>query len=106
MESKEYINGKVKELEGFKQRKLTKAEKSDALIKIVAQYTDEKLKEGRILNMQQGFELANQMMLDYINDGNGIDEVKSFIEKNLSVDGRKAMDNVLQLKTVANEESN
>ena len=90
-DSKVYVKSKLKELEGHKQRKLTKAEKSDELANLVARYVDEKLNEGKVLNMMQGAEINNHMLLDYINDGHGIDDVKSFIEKNLSQNGKDAM---------------
>ena len=96
MDSEELVKAKLKELEGHKQRKLTKAEKSEALISFVAKYVDDTLKEGRILNMKMGSELAYQMMLDYINSGHGIVEVKSFIDKNLIQEGKEAMSKVLE----------
>lgn len=100
------LQSKVKQLEDHKQRKLTKAEKTDLISNFVAEYTEQKLHDGKILNMMQGFELANKMILDYINNGKNIDDVKNFIEKNLSPSGKEAMNKVVQSKTVVNEESN
>jgi hypothetical protein len=79
-------------MEGHKSKKPTKKELIESIPKVVEQ----DLKKNYIKNMAQGFELANQMMLDYINSGHGIVEVKSFIEKNLSQDGKDAMSKVLE----------
>jgi hypothetical protein len=95
MDSKELINLKIKELEGHKQRKLTKNEKSEALAEFVGEYIDGTLKEGRLLNMMQGREIANVEIRDYINDGHNLDDVKDFIERNLSKEGKDAMSKVV-----------
>lgn len=87
---------------GHKKKKPTKAELIASIPKIV----ENDLKKNYIKNMAQGGQIAQQMILDYINAGHGIDDVKSFIEKNLSIEGKDAMGRVTQSKTVANEESN
>lgn len=79
-------------MEDRKRKKPTKKEMIEAIPKVVEQ----ELNKNYIKNMTQGFELANRMILDYINAGHGIDDVKGFIEKNLSVKGIEAMDKVTQ----------
>ena len=77
-------------MEGHKKKKPTKAEMIASIPKIV----ESDLKKNYIKNMTQGGQIAQQMILDYINDGHGIEEVKSFIEKNLSQGGIETMDKV------------
>lgn len=89
-------------MDGHKQKKLTKKQ----AMELLPNHVNKVLKNGFAMNMQYGSEIAYQMMLDYINDGHNLDEVKSFIEKNLSVKGKEAMSKVLQSETIANEESN
>jgi len=78
-------------MEGHKPKRKTKKE----LIESIPKFVEQKLYDGKILNMMQGFELANKMILDYIKTGKNLDEVVSFIEKNLSQDGKDAMDKVV-----------
>lgn len=78
-------------MDGHKKKKPTKAE----MIASIPKHVEDKLKEGYIKNMVQGFTLANQMLLDYINDGHTIDEVKAFVEKNVSKDGLDTMEKVI-----------
>ena len=78
-------------MDGHKKKKPTKAE----MIASIPQVMNKELKENFAKNMMHGFEIANQMMLDYINDGHGIEDVKSFIEKNLSQGGIDAMMKVI-----------
>lgn len=78
-------------MDSHKKKKQTKAE----MIASIPKHVEDKLKEGYIKNMVQGFTLANKMLLDYINDGHTIDEVKSFVEKNVSKDGIKTMEKVI-----------
>lgn len=87
---------------GHKKKKPTKAE----LIASIPQVVNKELKDNFTKNMAQGGQLAQQMILDYIKTGKNLDEVVSFIEMNLSQNGKDAMDRVTQSKTVANEESN
>ena len=79
-------------MEDRKKKKPTKAEAMAS----ISEYVETTLKNGFVLNMTQGFEVANQMMLDYINSGHNIDEVKSFIEKNLTKEGKEAMIKVVK----------
>lgn len=79
-------------MEDRKKKKPTKAEAMAS----ISRHVDDTLKNGFVLNMTQGFEVANQMMLDYINSGHNIDEVKSFIEKNLTKEGKEAMIKVVK----------
>ena len=74
-------------MDGHKKKKPTKAE----LIASIPNVVNKELKDNFAKNMMQGFEVANQMMLDYINDGHNLDDIKCFIEKNLSKEGKDAM---------------
>lgn len=74
-------------MDGHKKKKPTKAE----LIASIPNVVNKELKDNFAKNMMQGFEVANQMMLDYINDGHNLDDVKDFIERNLSKEGKDAM---------------
>ena len=74
-------------MDGHKKNKPTKAE----LIASIPNVVNKELKDNFAKNMMQGFEVANQMMLDYINDGHNLDDVKGFIERNLSKEGKDAM---------------
>ena len=77
-------------MEGHKKKKPTKAEMIASIPKVV----EKELNKNYIKNMSQGGQIAQQMILDYINDGHGIEEVKSFIKKNLSQNGIETMDKV------------
>lgn len=77
-------------MDGHKKKKPTKAE----LIASIPKVVDAELHKNYIKNLVQGFELANRMILEYINNGHGLDEVKSFIEKNLSKEGLETMEKV------------
>lgn len=57
---------------------------------IIDRYNQE-VKNAHIKNIMIGFETANQMILDNINNGASLDEIKKFIELNLSTQGKKAM---------------
>lgn len=78
-------------MEGHKKKKPTKKELVESISKVVKK----ELEDNFLKNMTQGFEVANHMMLDYINSGHNLEEVKSFIEKNLSPSGKEAMMKVL-----------
>lgn len=77
-------------MDSHKKKKPTKAE----LIASIPKVVDDELHKNYIKNLVQGFELANRMILEYINNGNGLDEVKGFIEKNLSKEGLETMEKV------------
>ena len=83
-------------MDGHKVKKQTKKQ----MIESIPKYVENTLKEGRLLNMTQGGQVAQQMILDYINSGHNLDEVKSFIEKNLSPSGIDAMDRVVKPKEI------
>ena len=51
--------------------------------KNVADKFEGALKENFIKNIVMGFEIANQMIIDYINKGHTLEEVKAFCEKNV-----------------------
>ena len=74
-------------MDGHKKKKPTKAE----LIASIPQVMNKELKDNFAKNMMHGFEIANTMMLDYINDSHNLDDVKGFIERNLSKEGKDAM---------------
>lgn len=74
-----------------RKKKLTKAESME----LVKRVMDKDLKDNYVKNMAQGGYFAQQMILDYINMGKSLDEVKSFIEKNLSQSGKETMENYL-----------
>ena len=60
---------------------------SDELKAIIEQYVkmkDEENKSLTIRSLVSGFEIANQMLLSEINNGKGIDELKKFVELNLT----------------------
>ena len=60
---------------------------SDELKDIIEQYVkmkDEENKSVTIRSLVSGFEIANQMLLSEINNGKGIDELKKFVELNLT----------------------
>ena len=74
-------------MDGHKKKKPTKAE----LIASIPNVVNKELKDNFAKNMMQGFEVANQTMLDYINDGHNLNDVKGFVERNLSKEGKDAM---------------
>lgn len=49
---------------------------------VIAEYVEAKLKEGYLLNMMQGFEVAMSMMDKYVKS-HTYKETKAFIEQNL-----------------------
>jgi len=73
-----------------KNKNPTKEQSMDSIVKFV----EKKLKDGQILNMRYGSEVAYQMILNYIKDGHDLEDVKSFLEKNLSDLGKKTMKNM------------
>lgn len=86
-------------MEGHKKKKQTKAE----MIASIPSIIENDLKKNYIKNMAQGGQLAQQMILDYIKTGKNLDEVVSFIEMNLSQNGKDAMDRVTGAKVVDEE---
>ena len=62
-----------------KPKKPTKKQMIEQIPKVV----ESDLKKNFIKNLVQGFEISNQMILDKINNGATLDEVKSFVELNL-----------------------
>jgi len=60
---------------------------SDELKAIIEEYVkmkDEENKSLTIRSLVSGFEIANQMLLSEINNGKSIDELKKFVELNLT----------------------
>ena len=78
-------------MDGHKTKKPTKAE----IIASIPKHVEDTIKASHIKNMMIGYQVANQMLLDYINDGHTIDEVKLFVEKNVSKDGIDTMEKVI-----------
>ena len=75
-------------LDGHKTKKPTKKQ---MLEEVIPSQLKQELHNAHIKGLVQGFEVANQMILDYIKSGKNLDEVVSFIEKNLSKEGKDAM---------------
>ena len=69
----------------------------DKVTKEVTEYVEKTLRDNFIKNIMMGFNTANEMILHYINDGHDIDEVKDFIERNISPKGKKAMEKVMKI---------
>ena len=60
---------------------------SDGMKEMLEKYVkmkDEENKQLIIQNLVRGFEIANQMLLSEINNGKSIDELKKFVELNLT----------------------
>lgn len=66
-------------MEGHKVKKPTKAQ---MINEIIPKQFEQKLKEMHIKGMVQGFEVANQMLLEYA-DKHTIEEVVEFCKKNI-----------------------
>ena len=78
-------------MEGYKKKKPTKKE----MIESIPKFVDGELKKNYIKNITQGYVLANQMILDYM-DNHTFDEVREFIKKNVSKDGLETFEKVVQ----------
>ena len=63
--------------------------------KIVSTFT-KGLKDNYIKSLVQGMEVATQMYLDRIKDGCTMEELKSFMEKNLDKKNLKLMEKVVK----------
>ena len=55
----------------------------DKELEEISKVVESDLKKNYIKNMIQGFEIANKMILDKINSGATIEEVKKMVELNL-----------------------
>ena len=55
----------------------------DKELERISKVVESDLKKNYIKNMIQGFETANQMILDKINSGATLEEVKKMVEMNL-----------------------
>ena len=66
-------------MEDKKSKKPTKKQ----LLEQIPIIMEQQLKSNYIKNMVMGFEIGQQMILDYINNGHTIEEVKEFVNKNL-----------------------
>ena len=65
--------------QSHKPKKPTKKQMIEQIPKVV----ESDLKKNFIKNIMIGFESCNQMILDKINNGSTLEEVKSFVEMNL-----------------------
>lgn len=68
--------------------------------KIIADAFEKELRGSFIKNIIMGWETANQMILNYINDGHDIDEVKSFLENNLKPANKKNFEKIVNYGVV------
>lgn len=68
-----------------RKKRQTKKEKIEQ-IEQLGKYVDTTLKENFIKNLVQGGEICAQNILDMINDGATVEEVKSFCESLLKVE--------------------
>jgi hypothetical protein len=66
-----------------KSHKSKKSTKKEFINEQLPKLIKEKLKESHIKGLVQGFEVANQMLLDYIKDGHTMDELINFASKNV-----------------------
>ena len=66
-------------MDGHKSKKPTKAQ---LINEIIPKQFEQKLKEMHIKGMMQGFEVANQMLLEYA-ESHTIEEVVEFCKKNV-----------------------
>ena len=83
---------------GHKQKKPTKTQ---MINEIIPKQFEEELKKSHIKGLVQGFQLANQMLLDYA-QGKTIEEVLNFCKKNIEdktmskmVSGEKELNKVI-----------
>ena len=67
-------------MDGHKSKKPTKAQ---LINEIIPKQFEQKLKEMHIKGMMQGFEVANQMLLEYA-EGHTIEEIMEFCKKNVA----------------------
>ena len=95
-------------MDGHKSKKPTKAELQsivDNLITdeqkdiIIAEHKD-KTKKAHILGLVQGFEVANQMLIEY-SDGHSLEEVVDFCKKN--IEQKSVMESVVSGVKVTDE---
>lgn len=66
-------------IESYKTKKLTKKQ----IIKQIPKVVEQDLQKNFIKNIMIGFETSNQMILDKINNGASLDEIKELVELNL-----------------------
>lgn len=78
-------------MDSHKKKKPTKAE----IIASIPKHVEDTIKAGHIKNMMIGYQVANQMLLDYIENHHTMDEIKAFVEKNVSKDGIGTMEKVI-----------
>ncbi len=83
-------------MEGHKSKKPTKKQAVEIFGKNIADHTDGILKGNFILNLIQGSDIAYHTIVDYINDGHTLEEVKNFCQMN--IDNRKVMEEVATKK--------
>lgn len=75
-------------------KKLTRKQMEDKILRL----HEKTNKEFHLKGLSQGYNISNEMILDYINKGHDLEEVKSFIEKNVSEEGKNVFDKMLMKK--------
>ena len=84
-------------MDGHKSKKLTKKQMIEEIIP--KQFKDE-LNKTHIKGLVQGFEVANQMLIDYA-DGHSLEEVVDFCKKN--IEEKSVMESVVSGVKVTDE---
>ena len=84
-------------MDGHKSKKLTKKQMIEEVIP--KQFKDE-LNKTHIKGLVQGFEVANQMLIEY-SDGHSLEEVVDFCKKN--IEQKSVMESVVSGVKVADE---
>ena len=74
---------------------MSKEKKKKDTAQEVADYVEKILKNNFIKNIMMGYETANKMILNYINDGHDINDVKAFLENNLKPTNKKKMEKII-----------
>ena len=79
----------------FQSHKNKKPTKKQLEQSVVNKFQSE-VKSQHIKNIMIGFETANQLILDKINEGSNIEEIKSFCEKNIK--NKDIMNKIIEQK--------
>ncbi len=82
------------------------SKKKNEAVQEIVDHFEKKLKENFIKNIMMGWETANKMILNYINDGHDIEDVKTFLENNLKPANKKKMEKIVNYGVVGLDESN
>ena len=73
-----------------------KKNKSKELEQLIVKEFKREVESQHIKNIAIGFETANQLILDKINEGSDIEEIKSFCEKNIK--NKDIMNKIIEQK--------